>query len=335
MPSKGSSPKWAQKWGVMAVYTDVGFEELESLLAGYDIGVPLTFKGIAEGVENSNFYLQTDRAAFILTLYEKRVRTDDLPFFLGLMEHLAGHGLSCPQPVRSLAGAQSFLLKGRAGAIFTFLNGVSLRKPDAGHCAAAGRALADLHAAGQDFTLTRANALSLPGWHELADATRARADAVERGLGELIAGALADLERDWPRDLPSGVIHADLFPDNVLFMQEKVSGLIDFYFACNDIYAYDLAVMLNSWCFEQDGAFNVTKGRALIAAYQTRRPLAAAEQNELPVLMRGASLRFLLTRLYDWLNPDPNALVRPKDPREYAKRLRFHLKVKQAGEYGL
>src|SRR5689334_13427295 len=319
----------------MAVYTEVSFEDLEKLLEQYDIGQPLSFKGIAEGVENSNFYLQTDRGAFILTLYEKRVHTSDLPFFLGLMEHLAGHGLSCPQPVRSRAGEPSFVLKERAGAIFTFLSGVSLRKPDAAHCSAAGRALADLHLAGRDFELTRANALSLKGWHELAEATRARADAVERGLGALIADALFGLERDWPVELPSGVIHADLFPDNVLFMQERVSGLIDFYFACNDIYAYDLAVMLNSWCFEPDGAYNVTKGRALIAAYQSKRPLSLAEQNALPILMRGASLRFLLTRLYDWLNPDPNALVRPKDPREYAKRLRFHLKVKQAGEYGL
>ncbi len=319
----------------MAVYTDVGFEELEGLLAAYDIGVPLTFKGIAEGVENSNFYLQTDRAAFIVTLYEKRVRTTDLPFFLSLMEHLAGHGLSCPQPLRSRAGAQSFTLKERSGAIFTFLTGVSLRKPDTVHCAAAGRALAQLHEAGRDFNLTRTNALSLAGWRELADATRARADAVERNLGELIGEALGGLERGWPRSLPAGVIHADLFPDNVLFMQEKVSGLIDFYFACNDMYAYDLAVMLNSWCFEIDGAYNVTKSKALIAAYQTTRPLTPEEQMALPVLMRGAALRFLLTRLFDWLNPDPNALVRSKDPREYAKRLRFHMKVKQASEYGL
>ena len=319
----------------MAVYTDVGFEELEGLLAGYEIGVPLAFKGIAEGVENSNFYLQTDRGAFILTLYEKRVLTSDLPFFLGLMEHLAAHGLSCPQPVRSRTGAQSFTFKGRAGAILTFLTGVSLRRPDTAHCGAAGRALAELHEAGRGFTLTRANALGPAVWRELAHATHARADAVERNLGELIGGALSDLERDWPADLPAGVIHADLFPDNVLFMQEKVSGLIDFYFACNDMYAYDLAVMLNSWCFEPDGAYNITKGRALIAAYQSGRTLTQQEQAALPVLMRGAALRFLLTRLYDWLNPDPNALVRPKDPREYTKRLRFHLKVKHAGEYGL
>jgi homoserine kinase type II len=319
----------------MAVYTDVGFEELEGLLAGYEIGMPLAFKGIAEGVENSNFYLQTDRGAFILTLYEKRVVPTDLPFFLGLMEHLARRGLSCPQPVRSRAGSQFFTFKGRAGAILTFLTGVSLRRPDTAHCGAAGRALAELHATGRDFTLTRVNALGPAGWRELANATHARADAVERNLGELVGGALSDLERDWPADLPVGVIHADLFPDNVLFMQEKVSGLIDFYFACTDMYAYDLAVMLNSWCFEPDGAYNVTKGRALIAAYQSGRTLTRDEEIALPVLMRGAALRFLLTRLYDWLNPDPNALVRPKDPREYAKRLRFHLKVKHGGEYGL
>jgi homoserine kinase type II len=319
----------------MAVYTEVGFEELEALLSGYDIGVPLAFKGIAEGVENSNFYLQTDRGAFILTLYEKRVRTDDLPFFLALMEHLAKHGLSCPQPLRDRSGAQSFILKGRAGAIFTFLNGVSLRKPEPAHCGAAGRALAQLHEAGRDFTLFRANALGPAGWRELADATRLRADAVERNLGALIGEALADLERDWPASLPSGVIHADLFPDNVLFTQEKVSGLIDFYFACNDMYAYDLAVTLNSWCFENDGAYNVTKGRALIAGYRAVRTMTPEEESALPLLMRGAALRFLLTRLFDWLNPDPNALVRPKDPREYAKRLRFHLTVKQSREYGL
>jgi homoserine kinase type II len=319
----------------MAVYTDIGFEELQGLLAAYDIGVPLVFKGIAEGVENSNFYLQTDRSAYIVTLYEKRVRTEDLPFFLGLMEHLAERGISCPLPLRSKDGRQSFTLKGRAGAILTFLNGVSLRKPEAAHCAAAGRALAELHQAGSDFPLRRANALGPEGWRELAAATHARADAVERDLGSLIGEALVQLKTDWPRDLPAGVIHADLFPDNVLFMQEKVSGLIDFYFACNDMYAYDLAVTLNSWCFEGDGAFNVTKSRALIAAYQSGRALSDAEQAAFPLLMQGAALRFLLTRLYDWLNPDPNALVRPKDPREYAKRLRFHLKVKQASEYGL
>jgi homoserine kinase type II len=319
----------------MAVYTDVSFEDLESLLAGYDIGIPLSFKGIAEGVENSNFYLQTDRGAFILTLYEKRVSIGDLPFFLGLMEHLAARGLTCPQPLRGRDGQQWVMLKGRAAAILTFLNGISLRRPEAAHCGEAGAALARLHAAGHGFALTRPNALGLAGWRELANSTAARTEAVQKGLGSLIADALSGLERDWPNNLPAGVIHADLFPDNVLFMQDKVSGLIDFYFACNDMYAYDLAVTLNSWCFENDGAYNVTKGKALLAAYQSARPLSEAEAEALPILMRGAALRFLLTRLYDWLNPDPNALVRPKDPREYSKRLRFHLAVRHAGEYGL
>ena len=319
----------------MAVYTDVSFEELEALLAGYDIGAPLAFKGIAEGVENSNFYLQTDRGAYILTLYEKRVRPEDLPFFLGLMEHLARGGIACPQPIRGRDGAQSIILKRRTGAILTFLNGVSLTKPDAAHCQAAGDALARLHEAGKGFALSRANALGPAGWRELADATAPRADTVQDGLAALIADSLAALERDWPQGLPAGVIHADLFPDNVLFMQDKVSGVIDFYFACNDMFAYDLAVTLNSWCFEGDGGYNVTKSKALIGAYQAQRKLTDAEAAALPVLMRGAALRFLLTRLYDWLNPDPDALVRPKDPREYARRLRFHLQAKGAGDYGL
>ena len=318
----------------MAVYTDVSFEDLEGLLAAYDIGTPLSFKGIAEGVENSNFYLQTDRGAYILTLYEKRVRTDDLPFFLGLMEHLARRGIHCPQPMRDRAGNVSTTLKGRAAAILTFLTGISLRRPEAVHCQAAGAAMAALHEAGKGFDITRGNALSVEGWRELAAATTARADAVQSGLAQLIGETLGTLAREWPRNLPTGVIHADLFPDNVLFMGDAVSGLIDFYFACDDMLAYDLAVLLNSWCFEPDGAYNFAKGKAAIAAYRAGRPMSEAEVAAMPLLMRGAALRFLLTRLYDWLNPDPSALVRPKDPREYSKKLRFHLAVKNPGEYG-
>jgi homoserine kinase type II len=319
----------------MAVYTDVSFEDLEILLADYDIGRPRSFKGIAEGVENSNFYLQTDRGAFILTLYEKRVHADDLPFFLGLMEHLAARGIACPLPVRSLSGQHWQMLNGRPAAILTFLDGVSLRRPDAAHCAAAGAALAELHAAGADFAIKRDNALSVAGWRKLVDATLPHADDIQPGLADLISSTFRQVENAWPADLPAGVIHADLFPDNVLFMNGGVSGLIDFYFACNDAYAYDLAVMLNAWCFEQDGAYNLTKGQSLLGAYQRHRKLNENERAALPLLARGAALRFLLTRLYDWLNQDPNALVRPKDPREFAKRLRFHLGTKAAGEYGL
>jgi homoserine kinase type II len=319
----------------MAVYTDVSFEELEAFLANYDVGKPRSFKGIAEGVENSNFYLQTDRDAFFLTLYEKRVREEDLPFFLGLLDHLAAKGIPCPVPARDKQGRLFTTLNGRPAALLTFLDGVSFKRPDAVHCAAVGRALAAMHEAGRDFPLARANALDLEGWRALEDSTRDGADGVQEGLAALTARTLEQLAHEWPSDLPGGVVHGDLFPDNVLFLDSKVSGLIDFYFACNDAFAYDLAVMLNSWCFEPDGAYNVTKSRALIAAYEQRRELSAGEISALPTLARGAALRFLLTRLYDWLNPSPSALVRPKDPKEYSRKLRFHLKVRSAAEYGL
>ena len=319
----------------MAVYTDVAFEDLEQLLGDYAIGEPKSFKGIAEGVENSNFLLQTTTGDYILTLYEKRVSAADLPFFLGLLDHLAVRGVACPLPVQTKSGARWIELNGRPAAVLTYLDGLSLRRPEANHCAAVGAALAELHEAGRDFALTRPNALSLAGWHTLAEATLGEADSVQKGLGALISSSLSSFDAHWPNGLPSGVIHADLFPDNVLFLHDKVSGLIDFYFACNDAYAYDLAVMLNAWCFESDGSYNVTKGRALVNAYNARRPLSPEEYDALPVLARGAALRFLLTRLFDWLRRDPNALVRPKDPLDYSKRLRFHLSVESASGYGL
>ena len=318
----------------MAVYTDVSFEELERLLENYDIGTPLSFKGIAEGIENSNFYLQTDRGAFILTLYEKRVAAEDLPFFLGLMEHLAKAGVHCPLPVKTRDGQSLVSLNRRNAAIVTFLTGIALRRPDVAHCAAGGAALAGLHKAGEGFALKRANALGPAGWRPLAESIHG-ADTIEDGLDALINGSLENITAAWPRDLPSGVIHADFFPDNILFVGDAVGGVIDFYFACNDFYVYDLATMLNSWCFELDGSYNITKGQAVISAYRAARPLSEAEIAALPVLMRGAALRFLLTRTYDWLNQDPNAMVRVKDPREYSKKLRFHNKVKHAREYGL
>jgi homoserine kinase type II len=318
----------------MAVYTEVSFEELEKLLEQYDIGQPLSFKGIAEGIENSNFYLQTDRGAFILTLYEKRVAAEDLPFFLGLMEHLAGAGVHCPLPVKTREGLALVQLNRRSATIVTFLTGIALRRPDAAYCASAARVLAGLHKAGEGFGLTRANALGPKGWRPLAEAIYG-ADVIEEGITQLMTNALEELVPAWPCGLPAGVIHADYFPDNVLFVGNEVGGVIDFYFACNDFYVYDLAIMLNSWCFELDGSYNITKGQSLINAYRQQRALSDAEIDALPVLMRGAALRFLLTRTYDWLNPDPNALVRPKDPREYSKKLRFHNKVRHAREDGL
>jgi homoserine kinase type II len=319
----------------MAVYTEVSDAELTAFAAAYDLGKVLSCKGIAEGVENSNFLLRLEGGTFILTLYEKRVAAADLPFFIGLMEHLALHGLSCPQPVRTRDGVALGQLAGRPAALVTFLQGLWTRRPDAAQCAAVGEALARLHLAGADFAGTRPNALSVAAWPGLYAAAEGRADSLQPGLGKAIEDELAELKLRWPRDLPSGVIHADLFPDNVLFVDGVLSGLIDFYFACNDFLAYDLAICLNAWCFEPDLSFNITKGRALCAGYQRLRALRPDEGAALPVLARGAALRFMLTRLVDWLNVPPGALVKPKDPLEYWKKLRFHQKLESTQELGL
>ena len=318
----------------MAVYTDVSADDLADFLADYDLGELLSYKGIAEGVENSNFLVHTTSGHYILTLYEKRVAPEDLPFFLALMEHLAARGLTCPQPVKSRAGQALGWVAGRPAAVVTFLDGMWIRRPSAIHCAAVGDALARLHLAGADFPLKRINALSVEGWRPLCVASAAGADHVQPGLRDATERELAHLEKSWPRDLPHGVIHADLFPDNVFFLGDKLSGLIDFYFACTDTLAFDVAICLNAWCFEPDHAYNVTKGRALLQAYVKARGLSAAEWAALPLLNRGAALRFLLTRLVDWLNVPPGALVRPKDPLEYFRKLRFHQAVGSARDYG-
>jgi homoserine kinase type II len=319
----------------LAVYTDVSDEELIAFVAGYDIGAVLSAKGIAEGVENSNFLLHTEAGYFILTLYEKRVNEADLPFFVGLMEHLAAKGLNCPQPVKNRAGEALGRLAGRPAAIVTFLDGMGVKRPGVTHCAGVGEALGKLHLAGADFGMRRVNALSVQGWRPLYEAARERADTVTPGLEAATRAALAELEHAWPDNLPQGVIHADLFPDNVFFLGPRLSGLIDFYFACTDALAYDLAIGLNAWCFETDGSYNMTKGQAMIAGYCTIRPLNADEIAALPVLCRGAALRFMLTRLVDWLNVPPGALVRPKDPLEYYRKLRFHQRATSAADYGL
>jgi homoserine kinase type II len=319
----------------MAVYTDVAAEDLAPFLAAYDVGELLTYKGIAEGVENSNFLVHTSRGYYILTLYERRVAERDLPFFLGLMEHLASRGITCPQPVKNRAGQTLGRLAGRPAAIVTFLEGLWIRRPTATHAAALGEALARLHLAGADFPMRRDNALSVAGWRQLFAMCAKRAHEVQRDLKSVLATELEILEREWPRGLPQGVIHADLFPDNVFFLGDKLSGLIDFYFACTDTLVYDVAICLNAWCFEADHSFNVTKGRALLASYARTRPLSAAEWEKLPLLARGAALRFLLTRLVDWLDVPPGALVRPKDPIEYLRKLRFHQTVTSARDYGV
>jgi len=318
----------------MAVYTEVNDEDLARFLTQYDVGSAVSCKGIAEGVENTNYLLRTQKAAFILTLYEKRVNRDDLPFFVELMEHLSARGVTCPTPIRRRDGAVLGELAGRPAAMVSFLEGMWIRKPTVEHCAAVGRALAAMHNAVADFPRRRPNALSLAGWQQLYEQAQGRADSVLAGLDLIIAEELAFHRRHWPQDLPVGTIHADLFPDNVFFLNGRLSGLIDFYFACTDILAYDVAICLNAWCFEPDHSWNATKGRAMIAGYRAVRPLAPAEMDALPVLARGSALRFMLTRLVDWLNVPPGAMVKPKDPLEYWKKLRFHQRIASVAEYG-
>jgi homoserine kinase type II len=319
----------------MAVYTEVTDEALADFLLGYDLGTMVAFRGIAEGVENSNFSLRTSAGDFILTLYEKRVDPRDLPWFLGLMEHLAQHDVVCPLPVRGRDGQALRKLCGKHAAITTFLPGVWPRRVRQSHCGPLGTALARLHLAGADYAPTRANALGPAHWMPLLDRCRARADEVQAGLTVQLDDALRSILAGWPPGLPVGHIHADLFPDNVFFLNDALSGVIDFYFAATDLLAYDVAVCLNAWCFEPDFSFNVTKSRALLAAYQALRPLSPAEQAALPVLCQGGAIRFLLTRLYDWLNTPPGAMVTRKDPLEYLRRLRFHLAAPDGRAYGL
>jgi len=319
----------------MAVYTEVSDEALAVFLADYDIGSIVAFRGIAEGVENSNFSLRTTAGDYILTLYEKRVDPADLPWFLGLMEHLATRGITCPLPVRARDGAALRFLAGRHAAITTFLPGVWPRRVRQEHCAPVGTAMATLHLAGQDYAPTRRNALAPDDWRPLLERTRDRADEVAPGLAAELDAALAAILAAWPSGLPVGHIHADLFPDNVFFLDGKLSGLIDFYFAATDLLAYDLAIGLNAWCFEPDFSLNVTKARAMLAAYGARRELSVAERAALPVLCQGAAMRFLLTRLYDWVNTPPGALVTRKDPIEYLRRLRFHMAAPDEHAYGI
>jgi len=325
----------------MAVYTEVSDEALRAFLDEYALGELLAYRGIAEGVENSNYALRTGAGDFVLTLYEKRVDPAELPYFLGLMAHLAARGLACPTPVHGRDGTALRSLCGRPAAICTFLEGVWPRRVRPEHLAPLGEVLARLHAAGDDFGTARPNALGPPGWAPLLEQCRARGDEAQPGLVAELDDHLAGILAGWPTRgaLSVGQIHADLFPDNVFFLPDvagrpMVSGVIDFYFACTDLLAYDIAIALNAWCFEADGSFNVTKARTLLAAYEGVRRLSAAERAALPILARGAALRFLLTRLFDWTHTPPGALVTRKDPLEYLRKLRFFATAGHPGALG-
>jgi homoserine kinase type II len=325
----------------MAVYTHIDEQKLTSFLKRYNIGTPVSFKGIAEGVENSNYFLETQLndpvsaslSRYILTIYEKRANPEDLPYFLNIMEHLAKNSLPSPLPILDKTGDALQTLSGKPACIISFLSGVSVDYPSANQCAALGTNLAQMHNALMSFDEKRENDLSLQGWNSLAKKTKNKADTVYPGLSNLIVNELEYLNGNWPKDLPQGTIHADLFPDNILFTGDKITGMIDFYFSCHDILAYDIAVCLNAWCFDEKHQFLHTHAKRLIETYDSYRSLTPQEINALPILSRGAALRFLLTRLYDWLNPVDGAVVRPKDPKDYIERLKFHQTVSDTAEY--
>ncbi len=319
----------------MAVYTEVSKSALDDFMGAYDLGPVVSFEGIVEGVENTNYALRSESGRYVLTLYEKRVAADDLPFFLGLMEHLAGRGIACPVPVHGRDGQALRTLCGRPAAITSFLEGRPVEHIAARHCRQVGAALATLHRSGATYTLRRANALSVASWRRLLAASAARAHEIAPNLEETIEAEIAALEPVWPEDLPAGIIHGDLFPDNLFFQGDGLSGIIDFYLACVDALAYDLAICLNAWCFDRSAVFDRARAVELFAGYGSVRPLSQAEVAAFPKLARGAAVRFLLTRVYDTLHPPKGALVKPKQPLNYLKRLEFHRAAAEPDAYGL
>ncbi len=327
---------------IMAVYTQLTNEQIAEHLDGfYAVGALDFAVGITQGVENTNYLIATKggdgiESKYILTLYEKRVNAADLPFFLELLEHVALRGVDCPRPIPRRDGSLFGLCAGKQASLVTFLHGKSRTIIKDPHAYAVGDVLGLLHKTAADFNGTRANALSLEGWKHLYAKIAGRLDEIQSGLEQLVKDELSFLEKNFAvAELPSGVIHADLFPDNVFFEGDDVSGIIDFYFACTDALAYDVAITLNAWVFEPRGEFNPTKSKLLLAAYQQQRALTPDEVKAFPVLLRGAALRFLLTRAHDWLHRDPAALVRPHDPLDYAAKLRFHQGVKDVSTYGV
>jgi homoserine kinase type II len=314
----------------MAVYTRLGAEEMARIIDAFDVGTLTSAKGIAEGVSNSNWLIETQRSdrsqRFILTMYESRVDVEDLPFFLDLLDHLAARGCPVPRTIHDRDGASYRSHDGKALALIEFLPGVSVSEPTPEQARAVGAALAQVHLAGADFEGDRANGMGRAAWAQLLDdCGTAGLAQIDPSLGELVQRELPLISGQWPEHLPRSVIHADLFPDNVLMLGDRVSGLIDFYFACVDVTAYDVAVTHAAWCFSADGRQCLPDlSDALLQGYQAVRPLSSNERAALPLLGRAASLRFLATRAYDWINTPADALVTPKDPMAFARRLAFY-----------
>lgn len=323
----------------MAVYTHLSDDEIAAFLACYDVGDLVSAKGIAEGIENTNYLITTTNKKYILTVYEQRVDTKELPFFMDLTTHLAVFGVPCPRAVTANDGEVILPLAGKSAALISFLEGKGNPEITPAHTAQLGTLCAQMHMASRSFAYSRRNPLSLGGWQRLYEQFATRADEITENLSEEVAAELEFLRAHWPCDMPSGVVHTDMFPDNVFFdentKEPTISGVIDFYFACHDMLAYDLMIAMNAWCFDAHFAFVSARAKALFDAYQEVRTLTQEEIDMLPVLARGAAMRFLVTRCYDWLNKPEGALVNPKNPMEYIAKLRFHQQVQSAAEYGI
>ncbi|MDZ7588918.1 MAG: homoserine kinase [Parasphingorhabdus sp.] len=309
----------------MAVYTQVSAEDIALFLEGYDVGTLISAKGIAEGVENSNYLIETTQARFILTLYEKRVAADDLPFFFALLDHLAAQDCPVPPAIVDRNGRAIQRLCNRPACLIKYLSGVSVSQATPQQAASAAAAMAQMHRAVSDFPQQRPNSMGIAQWPILLENCGRQLDDIDTGLFDAVSRALRDVVAAWPIMLPHCVIHADLFPDNVLMLGDRVTGLIDFYFACTDIRAYDLAVMHSAWAFDARGyPLDTAIGKALINGYESQMPLSEAERAALPIMAQGACIRFLLSRAWDWLNTPANALVTRKDPLAYLRRLNWY-----------
>lgn len=319
----------------MAVYTNVSQTQIEILLESYNIGKLTQFIAIEQGVENSNFFLYTEKGKYILTIYEKRVKKDDIPFYLNFMEHLNAKNFPAPLPITNKNGESLSAIVGKPCAVISFLHGKYTANIRNYHLDELGANLAHMHLASLDFPMKLANNFSLQSWYDLFDKVKDRADDLKDGLAEYTQTNLDYLNDKWPDDVPTGVIHGDLFPDNVFFAKDKLVGIIDYYFACSDILIYDLAICLNAWCFENHNEFNVTKAKRLLKSYNKVRKITQKELDILPIVASGSALRFLLTRIYDWFNHDNGAIVKPKDPLEYLEKLRFHNGIISHEQYGI
>jgi len=320
----------------MAVYTKLSEEQLKDFFLKYNLGKLLNYKEIREGIENTNYFINAEKGKFILTLYEKRVDEKDLPFFIGLMKNLFDKNFPSPQPIINKNGNYISEISGKKAAIVSFLEGNSKKVLNPENCYQVGMNTAKLHLITKNLSGKRQNKLSIDSWRKIYNKVKKDCSKIHQNLPDIIEKNLDIIEKKWPKNIPSGIIHADLFPDNIFFKGNELSGIIDYYFSCNDYYAFEIAICLNALCFEgrsENLSFNVTKAKKFIDGYSSLRRLSEEEKESLKILCQGAAIRFLLTRVFDFLNLIEGAIVKIKDPVEYLKRLEFHNSVKNYQDY--